>query len=257
MLRARIIPCLLLRQGGLVKTTRFLGPKYVGDPINTVRIFNEKQVDELIVVDIDASVHGVEPDYSLIANLASECRMPLCYGGGIKTVEQVDRIISLGVEKISLGSAAVETPGLVERAAQRFGSQSIVAVMDVKSCGLWGRYEVCTHNATKRSGINPVEMARRMESLGAGEILLNSVDRDGSGKGYDLPLIDSVRRAVRLPMTILGGAGSLHDMRKLVDHYGVIGAAAGSLFVFKGKYKAVLIQYPNPEEKDALCLSSS
>lgn len=252
MLRARIIPCLLLRDGGLVKTTRFGDPKYVGDPLNAVRIFNEKQVDELIVIDIDATVSGREPDYGLIANLAAECRMPLCYGGGVKTVEQIERIVALGVEKVSLASAAAYEPSLIEQAAQRVGSQSIVAVMDVKKSGLLGRYEVFTHNGTQKVHRNPVEMARQLAALGAGEILLNSIDRDGTMKGYDLALIDSVRTAVRLPMTTLGGAGSLKDMRQLVDRYGAIGAAAGSMFVFKGKYRAVLIQYPEPGEKDSL-----
>jgi len=252
MLRARIIPCLLVHNGGLVKTIRFGDPKYVGDPLNAVRIFNEKQVDELIVVDIDATATGREPDYGLIASLAAECRMPLCYGGGVKTVEQIERIVALGVEKVSLGSAVAYEPGLIEQAAQRVGSQSIVAVMDVKKSGLLGRYEVFTHNGAKKVGSNPVEMACQLEALGAGEILLNSVDRDGTMKGYDLALIDSVRNAVRLPMTVLGGAGSLGDMRALVDRYGAIGAAAGSLFVFKGKYRAVLIQYPQPAEKDLL-----
>jgi cyclase len=252
MLRARVIPCLLVRNGGLVKTTRFGDPKYVGDPLNAVRIFNEKHVDELIVVDIDATVAGREPDYGLIANLAAECRMPLCYGGGVKTVDQIERIVALGVEKVSLGSAAAFEPKLIEKAAQRVGSQSIVAVMDVKKSGFLGRHEVFTHNGMKKVGRNPVEMARQLEDLGAGEILLNSIDRDGTMNGYDLALIDSVRNAVRLPMTVLGGAGSLDDMRALVDRYGAIGAAAGSLFVFKGKYRAVLIQYPQPAEKDLL-----
>jgi cyclase len=252
MLRARIIPCLLIQKGGLVKTTRFGAPKYVGDPLNAVRIFNEKQVDELIVVDIEATACQREPDYDLIANLAAECRMPLCYGGGVKTVEQIERIVALGVEKVGLGSAAACEPSLIERAAQRVGSQSIVAVMDVKKSGLLGRYEVFTHNGANKLSCNPVEMACQMAALGAGEILLNSIDRDGTMKGYDLALIDAVRDAVRLPMTVLGGAGSLSDMRGLVDRYGVIGAAAGSLFVFKGKYRAVLIQYPQPAEKDFL-----
>lgn len=254
MLRARIIPCLLVHQGGLVKTTRFAEHKYVGDPLNAVRIFNEKQVDELIILDIDATVHGREPNYSLISSLASVCRMPLCYGGGVKSVEEIIRIIGLGVEKVALGSAAADDPGLIESAAQRVGSQSIVAVMDVKKSGLLGRYEVFTRNGTKKAGLNPVEMARKVEALGAGEILVNSVDRDGTMKGYDLTLIDSVRDAVRLPMTALGGASSLEDMRMLVDRYGVIGAAAGSLFVFKGKYRAVLIQYPQPGVKDSLSI---
>jgi cyclase len=252
MLRARIIPCLLVHNGGLVKTIRFSDAKYVGDPLNAVRIFNEKQVDELIVVDIDATVASREPDYGFIANLAAECRMPLCYGGGVKNVEQIERIVALGVEKVSLGSAAAYEPSLIEQAAQRVGSQSIVAVMDVKKCGLLSRYEVFTHNGTKRVGRNPVEMARQLETLGVGEILLNSIDRDGTMKGYDLALIDSVRNAVRRPITVLGGASSYDNIRVLVDRYGAIGAAAGSLFVFKGKYRAVLIQYPHPAQKDSL-----
>lgn len=252
MLRSRIIPCLLVQNGGLVKTTRFADPKYVGDPLNAVRIFNEKQVDELIVADIDSTVLGRDPDYDLIANIAAECRMPLCYSGGIKTSEQIERIIGLGVEKVGLGSASIYNNSLIEKAAQRVGSQSIVVVMDVKKSGLLGRYEVFTHNGKKNASINPVEMARKVEDLGAGEILLNSIDRDGTMKGYDIPLIDSVRDVVRLPITVLGGAASLDDMRGLADRFGVIGAAAGSLFVFKGKYRAVLIQYPQPDEKDTL-----
>ncbi|QNI57186.1 histidine biosynthesis family protein [Synechococcus sp. BIOS-U3-1] len=252
MLRARIIPCLLVHNGGLVKTTRFGGSKYIGDPLNAVRIFNEKQVDELIVVDIDATTKDLEPNYGLIANLAAECRMPLCYGGGVRTVEQIERIVSLGVEKVSLGSAAAYNPGLIKLASQRVGSQSIVAVMDVKKSSFRGRYEVLTHNGSKKTGCNPVEMARQLQALGAGEILLNSIDRDGTMKGYDLGLIDAVRKVTRLPMTVIGGAGSFDDMRALVIRYGVIGAAAGSLFVFKGKYRAVLIQYPQPSEIDLL-----
>ena len=220
--------------------------------MNAVRIFNEKQVDELIVTDIDATVDGREPDYSLIANLASECRMPLCYGGGIKTVEQIEKIVALGVEKVSLGSAAVNSPSLIENAAQRVGSQSIVAVLDVKKSGLLGRYEVFTHNGKIKVNRNPARMARDLESMGCGEILVNSIDRDGTMKGYDFTLIDSVRDSVRLPITVLGGAGSLDDIRGLVDRYGTIGAAAGSLFIFKGKYRAVLIQYPEPHFKDSL-----
>jgi len=252
MLRARIIPCLLIHNGGLVKTTGFSNPKYVGDPLNAVRILNEKQVDELIVIDIDATVCEREPDYSLIASLAAECRMPLCYGGGVKTVEQIEKIVSLGIEKVSLGSAAVYEPDLIQRAAKRVGCQSIVGVIDVKKSGLLRRYEVFTHNGTRKAGCNPVELACQLAALGAGEILLNSIDRDGTMNGYDLELIDSVRNALRLPMTVLGGAGSLDDMRTLVARYGPIGAAAGSLFVFKGKYRAVLIQYPQPFEKDSL-----
>ena len=250
MLRARIIPCLLIHNGGLVKTTRFRDPKYVGDPLNAVRIFNEKQY-ELIVIDIDATVFGRQPTIS-IANLAAECRMPLCYGGGVKSIEQIERIVALGVEKVSIGSASNYDSNLIQQAAQRVGSQSVVAVIDVKRGGLLGRHEAFTHNGTKKVGLNPIEIARQLEDDGAGEILLNSIDRDGTMKGYDLDLIDSVRNAIRIPMTVLGGAGSFEDMRALIDRYGPIGAAAGSLFVFKGKYRAVLIQYPSLSEKDLL-----
>jgi len=252
MLRPRIIPCLLVHKGGLVKTTRFTDPKYVGDPLNAVRIFNEKQVDELIVADIDATVLGKEPDYALIGKLASECRMPLCYAGGVKTVEQIDRIIGLGVEKVALGSIAVQTPNLITNAARNVGSQSIVVVLDVKKVGLLRQYEVFIHNGKLATGLNPAEFAHRVESLGAGEILVNSIDQDGAMKGYDYVLIDKVRDAVSLPISVLGGAGTLGDIQALVRRYGVIGAAAGSLFVFKGKYRAVLIQYPTQPEKDAL-----
>lgn len=249
MLRPRIIPCLLIHNGGLVKTVRFGAPKYVGDPLNAVRIFNEKEVDELMVVDIDASRHIREPDYKLIAKLALECRMPLSYGGGVKTVEQFDRIIGLGVEKVAVSSAAVDDPTLISRAAARVGSQSVVAVIDVKKSGLLRKPEVVTLNATKRSGLDPIAYAVKLQELGAGEIVLNNVDRDGEMKGYDFDLIDSVRNAISTPLTVLGGAGSLDDIRSLVSRYGIIGAAAGSLFVFKGKYRAVLINYPGLEEK--------
>lgn len=253
MLRPRIIPCLLVHNRGLVKTVRFADPKYVGDPINAVRIFNEKEVNELIVADIDATALGREPDYSLIANLAAECRMPLCYSGGVKTPEQVERIISLGVEKVAISSAAIHSPALIAESARRVGEQSIVVVLDVKKTDPLRRYELFTHNGTRATGLNPVEFARKAEALGAGEILVNSIDRDGTMKGYDLALITQVRDAVSVPLTVLGGAGSLADIEGLIRRYGIIGAAAGSLFVFKGKYRAVLIQYPMRAEKDVLC----
>lgn len=252
MLRPRIIPCLLVHNGGLVKTVRFLDPKYVGDPINAVRIFNEKEVDELIVADIDATTLGREPNYTLIANLAAECRMPLCYAGGVKTPEQVERIISLGVEKVALSSAAVQSPELIAESARRVGSQSIVVVMDVKKAGLRRRYELFTHNGTRSTGLHPADFAKTAEALGAGEILVNSIDHDGTMKGYDLALIEQLRDAVSLPLTVLGGAGSFDDIRVVIRHHGIIGVAAGSLFVFKGKFRAVLIQYPTRAEKDAL-----
>lgn len=253
MLRPRIIPCLLVHKGGLVKTVKFGDARYVGDPINAVRIFNEKEVDELIVADIDATAEGRGPDYTLIRNLAAECRMPLCYAGGVTTSEQIERIISLGVEKVALSSAAVARPTLVTEAAARVGSQSLVVVIDVKKTGLLRRYEVFTHNGRRSAGVTAVDFARRAESAGAGEIVVNSIDRDGGMTGYDLDLVAQVRDAVSVPLTVLGGAGSLADIATLIAQHGIIGAAAGSLFVFKGRYRAVLINYPGSSDRDALC----
>ena len=253
MLRPRIIPCLLIHKGGLVKTVQFGSPKYLGDPLNAVRIFNEKEVDELMVIDIDATCRGTPPDEAVIANLAAECRMPLAYGGGVKTVEQIERLIGLGVEKVAVSSAAIADPDLVLRAAERVGRQSIVGVMDVKAGGLLRKSEVVTHNATKRSGLRPVEFAQKLQALGVGEIVVNSVDRDGMMQGYDMELVETVRNVVDVPLTILGGAGTLDDVRQLVGKYKVIGAAAGSLFVFKGKFRAVLINYPDRDAHEALC----
>jgi imidazole glycerol-phosphate synthase subunit HisF len=252
MLRPRIIPCLLVRNGGLVKTVNFSASKYVGDPINAVRIFNEKEVDEIIVIDIDASAQGREPNYALIKNLAAECRMPLCYAGGVKTVEHFQRLVSLGVEKVAISSAAVETPHLVTQAAEKVGSQSVAVVMDVRKSGLLGAYRLFTHNGTRNTGQEPTEFAIRMDKLGAGEIVVNNIDCDGVMKGYDFDLIARVRKATSRPMTVLGGAGSLSDIAKVIDSFGIIGVAAGSLFVFKGVYRAVLINYPARCEKDAL-----
>lgn len=251
MLRPRVIPCLLVHDKGLVKTVQFKDPKYVGDPINAVRIFNEKECDELMVIDIDATRENREPDYKMIENLAAECRMPLCYGGGVKTVEQAHRIFSLGVEKIAISSAAIQSPELVTAMAERVGSQSVVVVLDVKKKMLGG-HEIYTHNGKKSTGKNPVEVAVKMQELGAGEIVINSIDQDGMMKGYDLAIVEKIRKAISLPLTVLGGAGSLQDIGKLIKQYDIIGAAAGSLFVFKGIYKAVLINYPNWEEKDRL-----
>jgi cyclase len=249
MLRPRLIPCLLLKNNGLVKTVNFKNPKYVGDPINAVRIFNEKSVDELVVLDIDSSVLGREPDYALIEKLAAECRMPLCYGGGVKTVEQAERIFSLGVEKVAISAAAVADPDLITRISRNVGNQSLVVVIDAKFNNKNGVYEVWVHNGTKNTGIEMVEFAKQIEKLGAGEIVINSIDNDGVMMGYDMKLVNLVRDAISIPMSALGGAGSKADIAKLINKFGIIGAMAGSMFVFKGVYKAVLISYLNKEDK--------
>jgi imidazole glycerol-phosphate synthase subunit HisF len=254
MLRPRIIPCLLIHKGGLVKTQGFKSPKYVGDPINAVKIFNEKEADEIIVLDIDATVSRDEPNYALIAKLASECRMPLCYGGGITTAEQASRIIDLGVEKVAISAAAVANPGLLTEIANAIGQQSVVAVLDVrKKTGLLAKgYEVSTHNGKTIHKIDPMTLIKMLQDAGAGEIVLNSVDREGVMKGYDLALAQQVCGALRVPMTVLGGAGSLDDIGALIRTCGVVGAAVGSLFVFKGKYRAVLMNYPTTAQKDEI-----
>ncbi|NQW21532.1 MAG: imidazole glycerol phosphate synthase subunit HisF [Chloroflexi bacterium] len=257
MLRPRVIPSLLIRDSGLVKTVQFKDGKYVGDPINTVRIFNEKEIDELVVLDIDASANGKRPDYDVIANLAAECRMPLCYGGGIKTVEHANRIIGLGVEKISLSSAAVENPQIVSEIAQQIGSQSVVVVIDIRTEGKKGELSHWIYNGTRQVPGDPVEFAKEMERLGAGEIVINNISAEGTMQGYDIDMVRKFREVLNVPMTILGGAGKIGDLADLVKNFGVIGAAAGSIFVFKGKYRAVLVNYPSPDRKREITSASS
>jgi cyclase len=249
MLRPRIIPSLLYHDKGLIKTVNFKSPKYVGDPINAVRIFNEKEVDELAFFDIDATVFNKEPDYILIEKLANQSRMPLCYGGGVKTVEQAQKIFGLGIEKIALSSSAIQNPKLVTQIANRVGSQSVIVVLDIKK-KLLGGYEIYTHNGKKSTGINPIQFSKELKDLGAGEIIINSIDQDGVMKGFDMHLIDKIAESISIPLTVLGGAGSLSDIEKVIEKHGVIGVAAGSLFVFKGPYKAVLINYPTQSQKN-------
>lgn len=252
MLRPRIIPCLLIRDRGLVKTVKFKDAKYVGDPLNAVKIFNEKEVDELMVLDIDATSEGREPDYDTIQKLASECRMPFCYGGGISSADQARQIIGRGVEKVALNAAVVARPQLVREIADEIGSQSVVVVLDVKKKLFGGKYELYTRNGRHATGLDPVAFAQQVQELGVGEIVINAIDQDGMMKGYDLALVDKIRAAVTVPLTVLGGAGTLDDIGTLIGKYGIIGAAAGSLFVFKGSYKAVLINYPGMAERDRL-----
>lgn len=256
MLRPRITPCLLVHNGGLVKTVEFKGPKYVGDPINAVKIFNEKEADELTVLDIDATAKNAEPNFAMIANLAAECRMPLCYGGGVRTPAQAKRIVRLGVEKVAISAAAIADPGLISAIAEEIGRQSVVVVLDVRRKS-GGDYEVWTHNGSRNSGIDLRSALASAEAKGAGEVVVNSIDQDGRVKGYDLDLAKLVRSSTTLPMTMLGGAGSFADIAKLISACGVIGAAAGSLFVFKGVYRAVLISYPSVVQKDEIVRSAA
>ncbi|SUA99140.1 Imidazole glycerol phosphate synthase subunit HisF [Pannonibacter phragmitetus] len=248
MLRSRIIPCLLIHDGGLNKTEKFKPGKYVGDPLNAVKIFNEKQVDELILVDIDATAKGRAPDFERLRSIAIESRMPLCYGGGVATAEQAARIISLGFEKVSVSAAALERPELIREMASAIGSQSVVVTIDVKKGGLFSGDTVFTHNGTRKHKIGLTDWIEQATALGAGEIVINAIDRDGTMSGYDLDLARRARAATELPMTFLGGAGSIADLEALINAVGVCGAAAGSLFVFKGTFKAVLINYERPSQ---------
>ena len=249
MLRSRIIPCLLIHNKGLVKTVNFKNPKYVGDPINAVKIFNEKEVDELIVLDIDATKENRGPNLKMIKSLANECRMPFCYGGGITTVEEAVKIISLGAEKVALSYSALNNISLCQEIGDVIGNQSVVVVLDVKKKKIFGGYDIYTHNGTKKSNWKLNDFIAKLEEIGIGEIVINSIDNDGVMKGYDLPLIESIRKKCSMPITAIGGAGSLQNIKDLISKFKIIGAAAGSLFVFKGKYKAVLISYPNREER--------
>jgi cyclase len=240
----RVIPCLLLHKGGLYKTVRFKDPTYIGDPINAVRIFNDKEVDELIFLDIDASVQNRGPDYKMVEDIASECFMPLCYGGGIKNINQMKTLFSLGVEKVTLSSAAVENPLIVREAATVFGSQSVAVTVDVLKKTL-GAYQVVTHNAKKKSQFKVEEFVVLMEKMGAGEIIINSVNNDGVMKGYDMELLRTVTQRVTMPVVAMGGAGQPDDFSKAVKGAGVSALAAGSLFVYHGPLKGVLINYPS------------
>ena len=238
----RVIPCLLLSDGGLYKTRRFSDRKYVGDPINAIRIFNEKEVDELAVLDIDASRKGRAPDFPLIEQFAAECFMPLCYGGGVRSLADAERLFSLGIEKICLQSAALDNAGLITEIAARYGSQALVVSVDVKR-DFWKR-PMLYHAARGKKLSQPwIDWLRQVVDRGAGEVLLNCVDRDGMQEGYDLELIREAARAVGVPLVAVGGAGKLSDLRLAVEA-GASAVAAGSLFVFHGPHRAVLISYP-------------
>ncbi len=247
MLTTRVIPCLLLRKAGLVKTIKFKDPSYVGDPINAIKIYNEKEVDELIFLDITATIEKRKPPFKIISEIASECFMPVAYGGGVRTLEDAGEIFSLGIEKVSLNSYAVENPAFVRTVADKFGNQAVVVSIDAKRT-LWGRYKVYTHGGRNATNLDPVQLAVQMEQHGAGEILLNSIDRDGTLAGYDVELIKNVSSAVSIPVIACGGAGKVEDFGIAVKQGGAAGVAAGSMVVYHGRNRAVLINFPTRSE---------
>lgn len=245
-MQTRVIPSLLIHKGGLVKSVQFKDYKYVGDPINAVKIFNEKEVDEIAVIDIDASKENKAPNIEKISEIASEAFMPMAYGGGITTIEQIKEILYNGIEKVIINKAAHTTPHLIREAANLFGNQSIVVSIDVKKVFLKG-YRVFIENGKKNTGLHPVEFAITAEKLGAGEILLNSIDKDGTFTGYDVALIQQVSKAVNIPVIAIGGASSVEDFAK-AKQAGASAVSAGSMFVFQRPHKAVLISYPTRKE---------
>ncbi len=246
MIIPRIIPCLLLTSSGLIKTIKFNDPKYIGDIINTVRILNEKEVDEIIILDIKASVEKRSPNYKLLKDIATECFMPLCYGGGISSVDEIKKLFELGIEKVALNSSIFDKPQLLTQASDIFGSQSIVVSIDIKR-NLFGNYSIISHSGSKDRKLDLVEFSKKVEGLGAGEILVTSIDRDGTRQGYDLDIIHRVASAVRIPVIACGGANDLTDCKKALIA-GAAGAAAGSFFVLHGKHRAVLVSYPSRSE---------
>lgn len=242
MYRARVIPCLLVRGNGLVKTRRFRDPVYVGDPVNAIRIFSEKEVDEIVVLDIDASREEREPNYELISEMAGEAFMPMAYGGGVRTLDQIRRLIRSGVEKVVVNTKAIESTDLLADAAAMFGSQAVVGAVDVKRT-LLGGYKVVARSATVDVKVSLEDHVRRLAGAGAGEILLTSVDRDGMMNGYDLDLVKRVAQCVSVPVVACGGAGTIDHLSQAI-RAGASAVCAGSMFVFHGKHRAVLINYP-------------
>ncbi len=244
--RPRIIPVLLIDNQDLVKTVQFKNPTYLGDPINAVKIFNIKGIDELSILDISATKNTNEPDFELLKDIASQAFMPLSYGGGVKTIEQIKKLFSIGYEKVVINTAFYENPELIRQAADYAGSQSIVVSIDVKKVN--GVNKVVINAGQKVIEQTPVEYAKRAEEYGAGELFLNSIDNDGMMHGYDLQLVQSVVNAVNIPVVACGGAGGISDLKKVLKGSGAHAAAGGSMFVFYGRLKAVLITAPTEQE---------
>ena len=247
MLKPRVIPVLLLRNQGLVKTLKFDKYIYVGDPINAIKIFNEKEVDELVFLDIDASKNGASPNFEIISQIATECFMPVCYGGGIKNIDSIRKILKLGIEKVAINNAAINSLDFIENAVKIFGSSTIVVSIDIKK-NFFGKPQLYDHTKMKTKEYDLFEYIAKIEKCGVGEILINSVDRDGTMSGYDIALIKTITKQVKMPVVVCGGASSLSNIKLAVIDGGASAAAAGSLFVLNGKHKAVLITYPNSND---------
>ena len=247
MLAVRVIPCLLYKGKGLVKTVKFSKTTYVGDPINAIKIFNEKQVDELVFLDIDATKEKRKPNFKLIEEIAGECFMPLCYGGGLSSVDDIRKVLSLGVEKVIINTQAVKNPDFIKEAVQKFGSSTIVISVDYKN-NFFGNISIYTANGSKNAKVDPIMFAEKMQELGAGEVMFNCISRDGMMDGYDVEFLERAVKSLKIPVIACGGAGKVEDLTEVVKKTKVAAVAAGSLFVFYGPHKAVLINYPNQKK---------
>lgn len=250
MLRPRLIPVLLLKNDELVKTINFKSPRYIGDPLNAVRIFNEKNVDEILIIDISASIENKKPNFNLIQSISNQCNMPLCYAGGIKTLEDIQKIIGIGVEKIGLSSVIFSNKNILSSAVKIYGSQSIISILDLKKNS--EKYEIFINNGNTLISEDLFDTIKMLQELGSGEIVLNLIDRDGTFGGYDFKIIEEVSKIISIPLTIIGGARNLKNIKELYSNFGIIGAGVGSLFIYKGPLKAVLINYPDIIAKRAL-----
>lgn len=251
MIRTRVIPTLLLKDGGLVKGMHFRSHKYIGDPINAVKIFNEKEADELAFFDISTKRRTIGPDFELLRDIAGEAFMPFSYGGGITNIQQVVKLFSIGIEKVIINTSAFFDSQLISNSSKIAGAQSVVVSIDVRK-SLFGKYEVYIDNGTRGTKMDPVVYAMKMQDLGAGELIVCSIEREGTGKGYDFELLGSVASAVDIPVVALGGAGKLQDLAEVLNQTAVSAVAAGDMFVFYGKHKAVLITYPQHAELETL-----
>lgn len=242
----RIIPTLLLKDGGLVKTIKFKDPRYIGDPINIVKLFNDKEADELCLIDISATTQNKEPNYRHLEEIVSEAFMPIGYGGGIRDLRQIEKLFKLGIEKVIINNSSYIDTDLISEASEQFGSQSIVVSIDIKS-NILGKFKLYRFSGSKKVGINLEDHIRRIEDSGAGEIILNSINNDGCMEGYDLELIKKVNPITNLPVILLGGAGKKEDLIDAINA-GASGVSAGSLFIYQGIHKAVLVSYIKNED---------
>lgn len=247
MLQTRVIPCLLLNEDSLVKTIKFEKASYIGDPVNTVRIFNELEVDELIFLDISATKENRKIDFQILEEIANECFMPLAYGGGIQSVEDIKKILQIGLEKVAINSEAFTQPELITEAAAQFGSQSIIGSIDVKK-NFWGKYEVFSHSGTKKQKVDPIEWAQHLTQLGVGEILLTAIHKEGTWSGFDIELINQITKAVNVPVIVNGGAHNITSIGEAVHKGRASAVALGSMVVYQAQGMGVLVNFPDRKE---------